>query len=175
MTARCEVCGTAFPEGSRSDKRYCSVRCITRARDALYAAQKREARKGRHCLRCGDPISPDRHKLAKYCTDACQSSASTAREDQRAIHAHVCKQCGIEFRSRRRKQTFCSPACQRAAKRKPLLPRPCEHCGTVFQPKVHREKGRNRFCGQTCASRWSVQFCPSHQKKRARAKPAEPG
>lgn len=68
----------------------------------------------------------------------------------------VCHECGAVFTvkaSKSESARFCSDICRTTASRKPKHPKPCERCGTSFQP-VGRGLGpmKRRFCGPACAA-----------------------
>jgi hypothetical protein len=117
LTARCEHCNKPLPEGSRSDRKYCSLKCTYRAANALDAAARREARAGRPCAHCGSIISADFPARTKYCSRQCQWQVSHARWKASAIHQKTCPNCKAEFRTRIKRQVHCSPPCARAQER----------------------------------------------------------
>lgn len=66
-------------------------------------------------------------------------------------HAHKCQQCGVTFRSCRKRQPFCSPGCCRKASRRRVFAI-CsrQKCGAKFETVQSKiEKGR-RFCSAEC-------------------------
>jgi hypothetical protein len=69
-----------------------------------------------------------------------------------------CPQCGRSFAKYRRRQTYCSGACARSARRgKPLLAarrreiRACELCGRSFEVGGHAAARSKRWCSRKCA------------------------
>jgi hypothetical protein len=63
------------------------------------------------------------------------------RERMAALHKQVsgvCEVCGITFTgtiSGNRPRRFCSPACERGSRLRPIPPQTCTVCGVVFAPR----------------------------------------
>jgi len=125
------------------------------------------------CARCGGLLGADISVLDLDHTDdrtgylglshqACNRSSRGAGALSR--WPHVCDTCGLEFRSSRETQRFCSVPCYKAAPRparppRPRAPRPrvkpaickvyfteCAHCDVLFAARTKAKK----FCSETC-------------------------
>jgi predicted nucleic acid-binding Zn ribbon protein len=67
----------------------------------------------------------------------------------------TCEHCGKGFKSKLWNcdpPKFCSRKCKGLGDARKLQPKPCEWCGTEFQPA----KGRSRFCMPSCASLFNI-------------------
>lgn len=133
----------------------------------------------RICCVCSAPIGPERHHLAKTCSDECSRLNAKLRESRRHHQnllergplRKICVVCGSEFLrpiKRGSRRLTCSDSCQLARqkevqrswqRRQPKKPyvrkrfplRECRLCGSPFYP-LH---SRNFTCGKQCSRRAS--------------------
>jgi len=89
------------------------------------------------CPTCGK--MPEGGRARKFCSIECRAIA------QRKPKA--CIICQKEFLAHRPTQKTCSVKCMALAMKLP--PKPCEECGTEFQP----DSSRARFCSRTCSAK----------------------
>lgn len=165
---RCARCHGPIDDERRYRGRsvkYCSVVCSRSAYEAKASASGERVAMADHlarlalksektirersgeCERCGTPFltrSMDR----KFCSSRCSSEA------QATIKPTPCEQCGTTFKPRAREgggvSKFCSNTCRGLASKRPLEPRACKHCETVFTPGHHNKK--QAFCSHGCAT-----------------------
>jgi hypothetical protein len=134
----CAMCGRQVLQDLRSRgraRRYCSSECRQRSKCRRKLAD-------RSCSRCGGRFVGI--KNAKFCSERC-------RYDPHRV-TKQCLKCGHSFRRRGRTQSFCSPACARAARvgvRKPAT----LQCLCCQKPFRKRSSGRNsgKYCTRECA------------------------
>lgn len=69
---------------------------------------------------------------------------------QRKLVDKICGQCGVDFKSVKKKALFCSTSCSGAAKAKSSATRTCQECKVEFTNRVER---RTVFCSRTCGTR----------------------
>ena len=66
-----------------------------------------------------------------------------------------CKQCGIEFKPRRKTTKFCSNVCSGASRLKRTILK-CDCCGVEFE-RNNCHISTNNFCSNKCHGKWMVE------------------
>lgn len=140
LTARCEQCHEALPQGAPAHRKFCNKRCQSRYFTELGRAQRIEQKAGRTCETCAAAIDPERRQDTRYCCASCRPAGRLAIQK-------TCPKCGVRFKPHRRDQLHCCRDCKNAARRDAQIA-PCAWCGKPF----HRSSHRSRFCSMTCAS-----------------------
>lgn len=111
------------------------------------------------CCDCGREIHRNgrvgrQPKRCRECKLSCERARLAGRKRPRkgeGLHAHACQQCGVAFRSCRKRQPYCSPKCFRVASRRRVIA-VCgrAQCGAKFETTQSKiDKGR-RFCSDKC-------------------------
>jgi hypothetical protein len=81
VSGKCVVCGDDF-KSSRSDKKYCSVRC---ANDAYILKRRNKTEQKRQsfskCIICGQPLKQTSNKIKMYCSCACKQKSYRCRRE----------------------------------------------------------------------------------------------
>lgn len=116
LRALCVVCGAdMWP--CRSDKMYCSQRCVNKDLYRLEREAKIEARAGRCCAECGGRIPVELREGTIYCTRACGHRAARRRKKSRRdakVGPRTCAECGAEIPlSMKATARYCSSRCRR--------------------------------------------------------------
>jgi hypothetical protein len=62
---------------------------------------------------------------------------------------HLCAYCGQSYRTKRSKSSYCSPACDYAARRKRQITSVCMMCGRQYVDSLSHAK-RRRYCSRPC-------------------------
>lgn len=113
----CSWCRRGFT-GRRWDQKFCSIECQHRSRStfstAVKAEERRRARQGLTCERCGKPIDPTRSD-AKWCSPACANDAYRDRQRGFCRVPSRCVECGAPITGRRLDALYCGSSCQRKA------------------------------------------------------------
>lgn len=102
----------------------------------------------RDCATCGVAFQP-RSNRQRFCSDCGPRGRAT------------CAHCGKEFRPKgNTRGIYCSLACWGASVSSPERQRrPCPVCGTIFKPKLARQKTCSRECGAALQRR-PLLTCP---------------
>ena len=80
----CAVCGRELPTDPWwGRRRYCSPQCSRKYFIGIESEAHREARAGRHCIRCGAIIPDTRQRSAVYCSEKCRRKVEGDRERKR--------------------------------------------------------------------------------------------
>lgn len=152
---KCLACGEPLPEDARSNRIYCSKKCMKRYYGTYETAAIRRSKRGRKCVQCGGPISVDLQASAIYCGILCQRAAAALR---RLPPGRPCARCGEPVPIERLHAITCSEVCRRShqvkdgRRRRSRTPIPCAFCGQPFLQK----KNSNSFCSLSCAARGRV-------------------
>lgn len=147
LTHRCEVCGSALPEGSSSIRKFCSRRCAQKERTSLERAARAEENAQRGCAVCKQPMPPQKQRNAVYCSIRCINAAAINRRKGRTSQ-RLCSHCGTPFHPDKPNRRFCCHDCSVAAITL-HHPVPCAHCGVMFRPKT----ATATFCSQSCVAK----------------------
>ena len=141
----CQQCGKELRFDRHYGRRmFCSSECAAANARQLAKDIVREARRGRHCIRCGDEISVERTIQSRYCGTACSKRAGY--EKRRNQHSGTCAHCGTPFGGYHRNRRYCSQSCYRAAALPAIR---CAECQTEFTPG-----GPHTFyCGDACQTK----------------------
>jgi hypothetical protein len=105
----------------------------------------------RACLDCGTDIT-QRHWRAQRC-----SMCARARELEQLRHKphkyydHICEQCGVEFRSRVKRQRFCGVLCSGRWSHPGNIEQACIVCGALFSISVQYKRDT---CSRPC-TKWA--------------------
>lgn len=92
-----------------------------------------------------------------YCSRSCQSRRYWQMRGYTSLR--ICQQCGVQFRTDRGKQTFCSQVCSHRAYTL-HLPQECSGCGVLFK-RGYRVKYPVEYCSQKC---WVNRLDRSHDR-----------
>lgn len=134
----CSLCGARF-HAIRPDKRYCSIRCQSRAGRLRRNKQTDITRAGRDCRICGEHfeiVPPDSNR--RYCSDKCARQA--AKESRRAFHR---KNPTIQTTYNSRRRFKDSGVVARLRRKYPNLPTACQSCGEArIVELAHRPEHR---------------------------------
>lgn len=110
----CGWCGRGFT-GIRYDQKYCCLECQHRSasafKTAVAAEERRRARAGMVCERCGKPLDAGRSDV-KWCSPACTNAAYRDRQRGFCNVPSQCVACGGPITGRRPDARYCSSSCQ---------------------------------------------------------------
>lgn len=176
LTLTCQHCGVAFdvPQ-SRSDAKFCSVRCTNAAHIGHQPPNKLPPLPARSCEWCGKEFVPRwRSNPNRFCSLPCRSrfvGAANSGERNAAYKPPVikrCERCGNEFACEpwnADKRRWCGRECTDAARReitgpdhplyKPKVQVTCTVCGTKKMVKPSLAE-RTTTCSKRCAAIRSV-------------------
>ena len=114
------------------------------------------------CGDCGGPLSTPRRgprgcaacshrkRLERQCRNR---RAAGIQERHETLYEHCCAVCHIEFKTRKKRRTSCSDACEKVRRSAAALRHICEICGENFPHK--RGRSANRCCSRECG--WEAQ------------------
>jgi hypothetical protein len=130
LTAICLYCGKAFIKRThRKNVRPICPECTP---------QKEKITVPVNCPTCNKLFLP-RDNRQKYCSPNCWATPQV-----HTWYEHTCKQCGIKFKSKYKKESFCSDKCRYMP-----VEKVCSCCGLQFTvPKVLEK--RSRYCSDEC-------------------------
>lgn len=166
---RCDFCTEPF-FGGRSDRRYCSSLCSSRAYSLrrfgdrskwdrrAHGIRLGSARKTKNCLHCGKSFQAS--LAGKYCSARCGDNfryrasighrpnlTQEERTVRRRIFDKTCAVCGVSFTGLAH-QKYCSLVCQR--KRKGRVPQVVGHCVWCLSSFVKSLNRPKKYCSQKC-------------------------
>ena len=79
---------------------------------------------------------------------------SQCRECRCSVYSHTCEQCGKEFKSKAKKQRFCSQLCKSYFDGTRITFN-CDYCGKECNTTIsHYNNNKNHFCSQKCKAKW---------------------
>lgn len=100
----CVVCGSVFHSGAKHPTRFCSSRCVQRARSGAFDGEQRK------CEYCGAEYHATR-RVQRFCSRRCNHLAVEARMGSHQERDVACAQRGKVFRSARSNARFCGRPC----------------------------------------------------------------
>ena len=116
----------------------------------------------RHCEICGRELLPGTRSNTKACSRACSDelnrrrNAAYYRASRKMPDFYIkkCAHCGIEFKTTKGNQVYCSSQCQMMRYRyvakgtdgRSYGPAICTQCGKLYTKKSHGQK----WCSETC-------------------------
>lgn len=125
---RCPTCAKAFKVPRHESKRlFCSTQCANGRAGTTYPP----------CPQCGTSL---KSAFEKYCSRSCWRSC-------KARAPRHCQQCGIVYQPNTQRQFYCSPACMRISRRKPVTML-CRWCGVAYTRTPCRSG--SSYCSQAC-------------------------
>lgn len=108
------------------------------------------------CKKCGE--EKDLNEF-RYRTDTNKHEATCkkCKRENKKLYSLVCKHCGKEFKSDRKKQQFCSHKCngQHRSKKEIFI---CENCGNEFTRNPSQFNGTHKYCSYRCANEGFSKF-----------------
>lgn len=125
----CAYCNKKFTVLGNK-KKYCSNKCCLKA-------NRRRQVCVQTCVHCGEQFEAS-YRGKKYCNKKSCKSA------KRIVRTFACKYCGIEFRTHRAKQDYCSNDCAHKSR---IIKRVCSYCGKTFTGRY------SKYCSNECSEK----------------------
>lgn len=140
IVRKCDSCGKEYECLKPDESKYCSSACSA-------AAYRLRVSETRACVVCGTEFSIPRSSPTKTCSQEC-----AAKSWERTLKDVTCSRCGAPcLKSREGVVTYCSPACQQAARRESGVDdevRLCAYCSAEFTVSKY---SHTRACSLKCA------------------------
>lgn len=107
------------------------------------------------CKQCGQLklIKGNYHKNRKA-KDGYHSQCKKCLYEKSLKYKHICKNCGLEYKSKSEHSTFCSKKCQGEFNSNKQIVI-CDGCGNEFElSKWEIDRSDKHFCSQECYGKW---------------------
>lgn len=137
---KCVICGNVFT--TRGDKRGLKRKTCSRSCSAKLG--QKNNRGETTCKMCNTIIIGSKSAISAGLPQYC-------KECTKHRYINTCKECGKEFRSKKKVTQYCSHECEVIGRRLKVVDVECDYCGKKFKrPTFSVYKGKNVYCSKRC-------------------------